>query len=488
MATITGTENNDNLLGSSVNDEIEGLAGNDVLDGGGGNDKIEGGDGLDVLIGGDGNDFLEGNKGNDIMIGNAGNDVLEWDDGDGSDLMIGGSGEDTIVVDGAIAAGDEFVLQQQGTQAIFDRVNLVPFKLTVESSETFEVNGEGGNDSFTVGDLSLTEVKQVNFSGGDGNDTLDASASSTPIQARGGRGDDSLTGSSVDDVLRGGSGNDFIQGEKGNDTMIGGAGDDVLVWDDGDGSDRISGGKGNDLVGVKGSVSQGDEFTLNQEGSTAIFDRVNLVPFKLTVDTSETFAIQGEVGDDSLVVNDLSQTTVELVQFSGGQGNDILNGSGTSTSLVASGDEGNDTLIGGYANDSLTGGIENDVLNGRGGDDLLTGGSGSDNFVFSSGAPFSAAALGVDTITDFSAAEGDRIVLDRTTFGQIGAADIQIVADDTAASLNAGLITYSLGTGNLFFNQNGADVGLGSGDRIATLTGTPILAAGDFAIVPSFTA
>ncbi len=487
MATIKGTDGNDLLLGSPTDDEIEGLAGNDVIDGGGGNDILEGGDGLDVLIGGDGNDFLEGNKGNDIMIGNAGNDTLEWDDGDGSDLMIGGSGEDTIAVDGAVAAGDEFMLQQQGTQAIFDRVNLVPFKLTVESSEYFEVNGEGGDDRFTVGDLSLTEVKQVSFSGGEGNDTLDASVSSTPIKAKGGSGDDSLTGSSGNDTLRGGSGNDFIQGEKGNDTMIGGAGDDILVWDDGDGSDRISGGKGNDLVGVKGSVSQGDAFTLNQQGDLAIFDRVNLVPFKLTVDTSETFDIRGEFGDDSLDVNDLSQTAVRLVQFSGGEGNDILNGSDTSTALNASGDEGNDTLIGGLANDTLTGGTGDDILLGRGGDDILTGGSGSDQFVFSSGAPFSAAALGIDTITDFSSVQGDRIFLDQTTFGQIGAGDIQVVADDAAAAVSTGLITYSLGTGNLFFNQNGADAGLGSGDQFAVLTGAPTLTTADFAIVPNFT-
>ncbi|NJR63766.1 MAG: calcium-binding protein [Cyanobacteria bacterium CRU_2_1] len=332
MAIINGTNNNDILLGSSNSDKIQGLAGNDILIGLAGDDTLEGGDGIDVLLGGRGNDSLEGNKGDDIMLGGAGNDILEWEDGDGSDLMIGGQGYDVIEVEGAVAAGDDFVLQQRGGFAIFDRVNLGPFTLTVDSSEAFEIEGEGGNDRLTVGDLANTDVKRVEFSGGNGNDTLDASGSSTPIYADGGNGNDALTGSSANDTLKGGNGNDFIQGEKGDDRMIGGAGNDLLVWDDGDGSDRISGNQGQDIVGVRGSVSQGDEFTLNQQGSLAIFDRVNLGPFKLTVDTSETFAVQGDVGNDSFDVNDLSYTAVSLVQFSGGEGNDLLNGIDTHTS------------------------------------------------------------------------------------------------------------------------------------------------------------
>jgi Ca2+-binding RTX toxin-like protein len=480
MAIINGTDNIDILVGGSKNDEINGLAGNDLLDGRGGNDTLEGGDGVDVLLGGQGNDSLEGNKGDDIMIGGNGDDILEWEDGDGSDLMIGGRGYDVIEVEGAVAAGDEFVLEQQGNLAIFDRVNLGPFTLTVDSSEAFEVKGEGGDDSFTVGDLANTAVQLVEFSGGEGNDTLDASGSSTAIKAKGDNGDDALTGSSANDTLEGGRGNDFIQGEKGDDTMIGGAGNDLLVWDDGDGSDRISGGRGEDIVGVRGSVSQGDEFTLNQDGDLAIFDRVNLGPFKLTVDTSETFVVQGDIGDDSFDVNNLSKTAVKLVQFSGGEGNDLLNGIDTHTSLVGSGDSGNDTLIGGSAKDTLTGGDGYDYLNGLGGYDTLTGGAGSDAFIFG-GMPFSK-KLGIDTITDFSA--GDSIVLDQTTFGQISAADIQIVADDAAAALSAGLITYSQGTGNLFFNQNGEQAGLGTGNQFATLTGAPTLTAADFTIVP----
>ncbi|MGB3767627.1 MAG: calcium-binding protein, partial [Phormidesmis sp.] len=264
MTVITGTNNNDILVGSSDDEKIEGLGGNDFLVGLGGNDDLQGGDDIDALFGGEGDDFLEGNKGDDFMFGGEGNDTLEWDNGDGTDLMIGGAGYDRINVNGSADKGDEFTLQQQGTQAIFDRLNLVPFKLTVESSEVFKVDGKGSDDSFIVGDLSDTAVRKVKFFGGLGNDTLDASGSSTVIKARGGDGDDSLTGGTAADTLRGGKGNDSIQGGKGSDRMIGGAGDDLLVWAHGEGSDRISGGAGQDIVGVQGSLLEGDVFTLNR--------------------------------------------------------------------------------------------------------------------------------------------------------------------------------------------------------------------------------
>jgi Hemolysin-type calcium-binding repeat (2 copies). len=61
-------------------------------------------------------------------------------------------------------------------------------------------------------------------------------------------------------------------------------------------------------------------------------------------------------------------------------------------------------LDGGDGNDTLYGGDGNDRLIGADGDDYLNGGSGADLFVFSWG-------NGQDIISDFNAAQGDRIVL-----------------------------------------------------------------------------
>jgi Ca2+-binding RTX toxin-like protein len=83
LATLTGTEGNDNLTGTSGkdvvaalsgNDRISGLGGNDVVCGGGGNDKANGGGGKDRLLGQGGNDTLKGAGGNDKLTGGGGRD------------------------------------------------------------------------------------------------------------------------------------------------------------------------------------------------------------------------------------------------------------------------------------------------------------------------------------------------------------------------------------------------------------------------------
>ena len=499
----------DSFSGLGGNDSLYGNAGNDSIYGGTGNDLLRGGDGIDFLFGGDGNDTLLGNRGNDTFTGGAGNDRLIWNNGDGSDRISGNAGYDVVEVNGAAAAADSFRLQRdtQG-RAIFDRLNLVPFTLTVDSAERFEVNGGGGDDIFDVNDLTGTSVSAVWFTGGAGNDLLDGTGTTTPLIGFGGVGNDSLSGGAGNDILYGdagndllrggdgidflfgGDGNDTLLGNRGNDTFTGGAGNDRLIWNNGDGSDRISGNAGYDVVEVNGAAAAADSFRLQRDTQgRAIFDRLNLVPFTLTVDSAERFEVNGGGGDDIFDVNNLAGTGVSTVSFTGGAGNDLLDGSGTATPLSGFGGVGNDILYGGAGNDSLYGDVGNDILRGGKGNDILTGGSGSDRFVFSSGAPFYSADLGVDRITDFN--PNDKIVLDRSTFvGLYSPLQIKIVANDAAAATSSGLITYSLGTGNLFFNQNLTLPGFGTGSQFANIdndnniyTLPPVLAVTNFEIV-----
>jgi Ca2+-binding RTX toxin-like protein len=446
---IFGFGGNDILFGGSGNDRMFGGTGKDRLFGGRGNDKLDGGEGNDFLDGGKGDDKLEGGIGDDTILGGEGNDKMSWDDGDGSDIMSGGEGFDIVEVEGSLAKGDNFVLgRNSADKAFFERtgldgqVGVGRFTLTVDSSEVFDVSGEGGNDTFQVNDLTGTGVNLVKFDGGDGNDTLDGTKTSTRLEAEGGLGDDELIGSSVADTLNGGDGNDTIAGEKGNDIMMGGNGDDTLEWDDGDGSDIISGGAGNDTVEVEGAVTGADSFVLGKDAQNrAFFDRVALdgTPgkgrFTLTVDSSEIFEVSGLGGDDSFTVNDLTNTGVNLVIFSGGEGNDKFDGSGTSTPLQLNGDAGDDTLIGGSGNDVITGGD---------GVDMLTGGAGADQFVYSgnvfaNGPTTLNAATGInalnrpDVIKDFNIA-GDRFGLDATDLG-INAINFQ---KGTSSSLSNG--------------------------------------------------
>ncbi|HAG83459.1 MAG TPA: calcium-binding protein [Cyanobacteria bacterium UBA12227] len=171
----------------------------------------------------------------------------------------------------------------------------------------------------------------------------------------------------------------------------------------------------------------------------------------------------------------------------GGSGNDILDGGNGDDQL--DGGTGADRLLGSNGNDILVGGGNADRLNGGAGNDTLTGSAGSDKFVFDSGRTFSGSDFGVDSITDFVTGV-DKIVVDQTTFGSITSSQIAIAANDSLAATSTGLIVYSQGTGNLFYNQNGSLAGLGTGSQLATidndnnsLTAAPALTTADFQIV-----
>ena len=101
VATIVGTNGNDEIKGTNGrdvivarggNDEIYGRGGNDLICAGAGVDDVEAGAGNDRVYGGGGNDDLEGQDGADRIFGGGGNDELYGHAGD--DLLDGGAGFD----------------------------------------------------------------------------------------------------------------------------------------------------------------------------------------------------------------------------------------------------------------------------------------------------------------------------------------------------------------------------------------------------------
>ena len=92
-----------------------------------------------------------------------------------------------------------------------------------------------------------------------------------------------------------------------------------------------------------------------------------------------------------------------------GQGdNDELQGGDGDDELY--GGSGDDWLLGGEGNDHLRGGDGMDTLSDDGdGMDTLTGGAGADMFTFET-------SDGVNTITDFSVAERDKIIISRDDY------------------------------------------------------------------------
>ncbi|HET6521020.1 MAG TPA: hypothetical protein VFG47_14540 [Geminicoccaceae bacterium] len=250
MANISGTLDNDVLLGTPERDVIAALAGDDVVQAGAGNDTVNGGPGDDLLF---------GNRGIDALFGAGGDDGIVWDNGDGSDTIDGGPGRDTATVHGALVAGETFEVGPGGTGGVlFERTSANPFQLDIADVEVLEVQEFAGNGTLRVGDLLETPLRLVIFSGGAGNDTLDGSRATTGLVARGGEGADRLLGGAADDVFLGHTGGDLLRGGGGGDQLIGGvldagrdalrggAGDDFLY--PGPGDDQLTGGPGRDVV------------------------------------------------------------------------------------------------------------------------------------------------------------------------------------------------------------------------------------------------
>ncbi|WP_210497014.1 calcium-binding protein [Microvirga antarctica] len=184
-------------------------------------------------------------------------------------------------------------------------------------------------------------------------------------EAYGGKGDDTITGSTGSDTLNGGKDNDWLSGLDGNDVLVGESGNDLL--DGGAGSDQMAGGDGDDVYWTD---SLSDVIT---EALSGGHDRIS---------SSRSGIVLSANVEDAVVSGTLSLSIV---------GNALPNTlTGNGASNVIKGNAGDDIIRG-------LGG--NDVIQGGPGADVMTGGAGVDRFVFTRGE----AGLGKarDTITDF---------------------------------------------------------------------------------------
>ena len=141
--------------------------------------------------------------------------------------------------------------------------------------------------------------------------------------ARGGSGDDTITGNALANDLRGNDGQDTIYGENGRDWLMGGAGNDLIY-----------GGNDGDTI-------------FGESGENSLF---------------------GEAGEDDI---------------RGGANDDYIDG-GTGNDQVT-GSDGNDTIWGDDGNDGLSGNAGQDYLNGEAGDDVLDGQEGNDRLLGGTG-------------------------------------------------------------------------------------------------------
>ena len=338
-----------------------------TVDGGAGNDKISGSQGADVFLGGDGNDVIDGQQGDDVALLGAGNDTFQWDPGDGNDVVEGQAGTDRLLFNGSNAP-ENIDISANGPRVRFFR-DVANVTMDLDDVEQIDFNALGGVDNIVVGDLSGTDVTEVNLNlagalggnagdgqadtvtvnGTNGDDVLKITGSGTnaavtglparvnitraegandrlTVNALG--GNDNVNASNLAagvislltlngglgvDVLLGSKGNDLVNGGDGDDTALMGAGDDTFVWNPGDDNDTVEGQAGFDTMLFNGAdVAENIDIAAN--GERVRFFR-NIANVTMDLNDVEGIDFNALGGADTIVVNDLSGTDVTEINL-----------------------------------------------------------------------------------------------------------------------------------------------------------------------------
>jgi Ca2+-binding RTX toxin-like protein len=403
---VRGTDAGDDLTGNNSANTLVGLGGFDVLTGLGGPDTLEGGDTNDHLEGGFGNDSLLGQGGADTMLGGWDSDYLDGgtEDDDlfgsfGADDMYGGAGTDDVDYAGFTAPltvtahddapNDGFAGELDNVHSDIERIfggdGNDRLEVSFNGGEAWgrggndtllghnpddRLEGENGNDTLDgrwgadvmnggagTDTVDYTDhwyedefgsygvVSNPNGSADDGNVWIDYGATGTRdnvgadienvigssaadgligttdanrLMGRG--GDDSLDGAAAADVLLGGADNDYLRGEAGDDTLDGAGGADVM--------------DGGDDVDIATYASRSADLVVR---------------------------LDDVANDGETAINEGDNVTMTTENVRGGQGADLLVGSGLANELFG---EGGD--------DTLSARLGADTVNGQGGVDTMS--------------------------------------------------------------------------------------------------------------------
>jgi Ca2+-binding RTX toxin-like protein len=461
LAARTNVTNSEGANDSLV---INGLGGDDgitattlptgvtrlTIDGGAGDDTILGSQGADTLIGGDGNDFVFGDNGNDLAQLGAGDDVFQWNPGDGNDTVEGQDGTDTMLFFGANIAENIDISANSG-RALFFR-NIATVTMDLNDVEHIDFRALGGADNIVVGDLSGTDVTEIDLDlrgpngGGDGAaDTITVNAtqgddviavagdatgvSVVGLQAtvnmffqeaandrltlNGQGGDDVINASSLEaggiqltmngglgaDILIGSEGGDLINGGDGDDTAFMGAGDDVFVWNPGDDNDILEGQAGIDRLDFNGAVIA-EQIDISANGGRVRFFR-DVASVTMDLNDVELIRFEALGGADRVVINDLSGTDLPVVgvhvDLEGAIGSGV--GDGAVDTVTVNSTAGNDA-IGVFSNAGIVGvnggSAPVAIFHAESGDQLVVNGGAGNDTIDASSLPLGAITLTLD--------------------------------------------------------------------------------------------
>jgi Ca2+-binding RTX toxin-like protein len=350
--TLLGFGDADSLSGGDDNDRLNGGAGADYLDGGEGNDTatyIDSDEGVTIslldntaafgdasgdtfisienLTGSDHDDWLKGDDGANVLNGMSDNDTLEGRGG--ADILNGGAGSDTASY-------------SHSSAGVF--VSLLA-------------------DTAAGGDAAGDDLNSIEHLVGSAHaDVLSGNNNGNVIE--GGDGDNWLYGYGGTDGLAGGDDTDMLFGMEGADLLKGGGGADTLVG--GSGGDTMMGGSGDDTYFVEDVAD-----VVTENAGEGTFDRVR---------TSVTYSLA-------------AGSEVEVLEAAIPAGTTALDLVGNEFDNIVTGNAGQNTIVGGL------------------GIDTLRGNSGGDVFVWASTAETLQAGDAADVVMDFNRLEGDLLAL-----------------------------------------------------------------------------
>ncbi|MEO1194143.1 MAG: calcium-binding protein [Pseudomonadota bacterium] len=507
---LVGSALDDSLIGTSDRDLINGRGGDDFLSGRGDDDQLEGRAGADDLRGNAGEDVLIGGGGDDLLRGGLDADRFVFDP---SNPLEG----DDVIVDLNLADGDQLVLNAAdvlrvspnllSASALGDPTALEgadldqnPDWTLTQSANGFVVVGHPGgtieiaglpfDPSLSFADLLPAIDLERLFAGSDSGDHLRGTNQDDLID--GGRGRDILVARDGDDLLFGGVGKDRAFGADGDDVIFGGSADDTLTG--GKGEDSLIGESGDDIL--RGGADS-DRFVFDpsndREGDDVVLDfavgedLLSLAAADIAVATPEIMQAIAS-GDFSPVLDPvalltaLDNSAAWDLSAAAGSGNLLVTHPGgtiefegiafAGQSFVAlapvfdvdalnlqTGNNQENSLIGGNGDDLLNGRGNEDFLRGGDGNDLLIGGAKADTFRFDP----SNGNEGDDIIADFNPGAGDKI---------------QLSIEDIIASLEPALLDDGLQVTDLDDSANWSLAADPGGDATVTHTGGTITLAG----------
>jgi Ca2+-binding RTX toxin-like protein len=350
---ITGTNAAEAFIGSTGDDTINAGGGSDlvVYDVGDGHDTVDGQGGTDTLAlinftagapSATSATFTVAESGGHLIVNTDGGGTAEVDALGMESLQVQlGNGGDTVTLTGNIAgagistgAGGIVIAGGNGADTIdasgLTSANAIAFSNLNTGDDTFKAANVVANDQVDGGTGGETLGDTADYSAASAAVTIDlaGTASGTSVgndiitnfeNAKGGAGDDNITGTSGANTLSGGGGDDTITGKGGTDTIHGGGGNDtahfdgsyasaVITWN-GTTATVSTAPDGTDTIDGVGKLTfGGDSKTVWLVGSNSDYTTVSQL--------FDGNAANGEVADGDIILLASGETFAENVTVS----------------------------------------------------------------------------------------------------------------------------------------------------------------------------